>query len=117
MYVQRHEVTITTDSDGDGTDYTPVIHGRILAISYVKTDFANGVDFTITTETTLQNVWVDTNVDASEIVYPMAIGSDQVGAAITDPKYVPIPAAQERVKIVIASGGDEKSGTFHVLVG
>lgn len=105
MYVQRHPVTIETAVGGAGEGYTPVVNGRILAISYVKDDYAAGVDFTITTETTLQDLWVEQNVNASEVIYPLAAAG------------LNIPAGDERVKIVIGSGGDGKSGTFHVLVG
>lgn len=117
MYVQRHTVEITTAVGGAGTGYTPVVNGRVLAISYVKDDFAAGVDFMITTETTLQNLWAGTDVNATAMVYPYVRTNDQSGGGTTDPKYTQIVAGGERVKIVIANGGDEKSGTFHVLVG
>ena len=121
-YAKRHTVTVTTIADGSATAYTPVVSGRILSVTYAKTDYTDGVDFTITTETTAQNVWVDTNINASEAVLPRAATHDTVGAAalyaaagtaVLDYVW----AAQERVKIVIAQGGNVKTGTFHVVVG
>jgi len=118
MHIERHVVAITTAVGGAKTAYTTkLVNGRILAISYIKGDFDDGVDFTITTELTLQNLWVQSDVNATAMVYPFVRTNDQNGGGTTDPKYTRIVAARERVKIVIASGGDEKSGTFHVLVG
>ena len=123
MYATRHTITVTTASDGTATAYTPKIFGRLFAISYVKTDFAAGVDFTITTETTAQNIWVDTNVDATETVAPRQACHDNTGAAayVNDADDVPLrdhyAIAGERIKIVIAQGGDTKVGTFYFLVG
>ena len=122
MYAERHAVPVTTASDGSATAYSPVVTGRVLSVIYTKDSFDNGVDFTITTETTLQNVWVDTNVNASEQVNPRLPTHDQAGAAllyaaggaaVADHIY----AANERIKIVIAQGGNVKAGTFTVLIG
>lgn len=114
-YVERHTVSITTDSSGDATGYTPVVTGKIVGVIYTKTDFADGVDFTITTETTGQGLWTDTNVNASETVYPKQQSDGPDGAAITG-VYQHVYLSHERVKIVVAQGGDTKSGTFDVLV-
>lgn len=116
MYAERHTVALETDASGDATGYTPNITGRVHSISYAKDDYADGVDFTITLESTGESLWTDTNINASERVYPVApanIGS--TGAASTI-KEVPIVAANDRVKIVVANGGNVTSGTFHVTV-
>jgi len=121
-YGVRKSVTIDVDASGDATAYSEAVNGRIISVTYVKDDYANGVDFTITTETTLQNVWVDTNINASEVVYPRAAtnGTDgaaslyaAAGTAVQD--Y--IWAIDERIKFVIAAGGVSTGGTFHVVVG
>lgn len=122
MYAERHEVPLTTDASGDATGYTPVITGRILGVRYVKDDFADGVDFEITLEATGETVWDEDNVNASATRSPRqathstagvaalyASGGEAVGGYIV--------AANDRVKIVVANGGDTKSGTFHVIVG
>lgn len=116
MHAERHTVALETDASGDVTGYTPNITGRVHSISYVKGDFADGVDFTITLESTGESLWTDTNVNASERVYPVApanLGSTGGASSLTE---VPVVAANDRVKIVVASGGNAKSGTFHVTV-
>jgi hypothetical protein len=122
MYAERHEVSITVDASGDGTGYTPHVTGRIQSIRYVKDDFADTVDFTITLEATGETVWTEENVTASKTVAPrqathstagVAAAYASGGTAVND--YV--VAANDRVKIVIANGGNATSGTFHVIVG
>lgn len=122
MHVERHAVTITTDASGDATGYTPAVTGRVLSIQYVKTDYADGVDFTITGAITGTGLWTDTNVNAAETVCPRAPVHDQAGAALlyaaggtaqVDAVYL----ANERVKIIVGSGGNAKVGTFYVTVG
>lgn len=119
--MRRFKVTITTAADGSATAYTPRLSGKLYAIHYVKTDFADGVDFTITSEATGQGLWTDTNINASEVVQPRVPTHDQVGAALlyaAAGTAVPdhIALANDRVKFVIAAGGNAKVGTFHVLV-
>lgn len=121
MYVKGFTISPTTDGSGDATSYSDTIqHGEILAVIYTKDSYADGVDFSITTEDTGQNIWVDTNVNASETVYPRIQVQDTDGAALTiegaEPLVTRIPVYRERVKVVIAQGGDTKSGTFLVLV-
>lgn len=113
-FIQKETVAITTSTGGAATAFTPKnIRGEILAIIYTKDTFANGVDFTITTDITGQGLWTEDNVNASAIKYPRAVSHDSTGGVLADWKDV--PAADERVKIVIASGGDTKAGTFDVL--
>lgn len=122
MYLERHTVTITTASDGSGTGYTPIAIGQIHAIRYVKTDYANGVDVTITCEASGQAVLTWTDVNASDTSYPRGATNDIIDAASLyaaggEPVETLIPVAGERIKIVVASGGDTKTGAFHVYVG
>jgi hypothetical protein len=121
MFAVRHVVTLTTASDGSATGYTPVVTGAIQQIRYVKTDFAAGVDFTITLEATGETVWTENDVNASATRAPRQATHSTAGVAalyaaggtaVTD--Y--IVAVRDRVKIVIAAGGDTKTGAFHVVV-
>jgi len=124
MYVERHQVDLTTDASGDATGYTPVVTGRIIAVAYVKdgtTPFADTVDFTITSEVTTQNIWVEENVTASKTVAPRQATHSTAGvaslyAAGGEPVEDHIVVANERVKCVVASGGDSKLGAFVVIV-
>lgn len=120
-FPQRYTVTAAVDGSGDFTGFTPTVNGHIHAIEYVKTDYADGVDFTITTETTTQNLWVELNVNAAKTVSPRQATHDTAGVASLyagsgEPVETPIPATNERVKIVVANGGVSKTGTFHVIV-
>lgn len=122
--MRLYEVTVTTDASGDAVAYAPSAgraRGRLESIQYTKVDFADGVDFTITDEETGESLWTDTNVNASEIVRPRAPVMDQSGAArlyadagtgVSDKI-----AIVSRIKIVIAQGGNAKSGVFRFLVG
>ncbi len=120
--MRRFKVTVTTASDGTATAYTPRLSGELDSIQYVKTDFADGVDFTITDEATGESLWTDTNINASEVVRPRAPVHDQVGAARLYASggtavSSKIALGNTRIKIVIAQGGNAKAGTFHFLVG
>lgn len=121
MNAQRLVVPVTTAADGSATAYSPVVSGRIETIRYVKTDFDNGVDFTITAEATGETLWSQLNVNASATVAPRQPTHDTAGvaalyaaggAAVADG----IVLASDRVKIVIAQGGNVKSGAFHITV-
>lgn len=120
-YAERHSIAVVTAADGSATAYSPVVTGKVSQIRYVKTDFATGVDFTITAEATGETIWTQTNVDASVTVAPRQATHSTAGAAalyaaggtgVNDK----IALANDRVKIVIAAGGDAKTGTFHLIM-
>lgn len=121
MHVKGFTITPTTDASGDATEYSDTIHhGEILAVIYTKDDFADGVDFDISLEDTEQELWDEDDVNASATRYPRVQVHDTTGTALTLDgtriAYTRIPVYRERVKVVIANGGDTKSGTFLVLV-
>lgn len=125
-YATREQIAVTTIADGSATAYsTGVFTGRVLQIKYTKDGsnaYTDGVDFTITAETSGVNVWVQQNVNATVTVCPRQAthGTDgtaalyaAAGQAVND--YVWLVG--ERLKIVLASGGDTKTGTFSVVIG
>jgi hypothetical protein len=114
--LQLHTVSATTSAGGAATVYTDVpVWGEVVSIAYVKSTFDNGVDFTITGETSGVSLWTDTDVNASEIVYPRVLENGNTdGAALTTRQGVVL--AGERVKIVIAQGGNAKAGSFRIIV-
>lgn len=120
--MRRFPVTVTTAADGTATAYSPRgINGKIHQIEYVKTDFASGVDFTITGEATGINIWTQSDVNASAVVAPRQPTHSQAGVASLYASggtavQAPIALANDRVKIAIAQGGNTKTGTFHILV-
>ena len=122
MWAERKTVTVTVDASGDGIGYTDMVTGRVLQVRYVKTDFADGVDFTITAEATGETIWAETNVNASATRAPRQATHSTAGAAALyaaggQAVLDHVVLANDRVKIVVAQGGVTTSGTFHVLIG
>ncbi len=114
-------VTVTTETDGTATFYTRLVDGKIVAIKYAKTDYVNGVDFTITTDLTGEQLWREDSVDAAKTIYPRAATHSTLGAASlydtvsSEPVEDYVRACYEKIKIVLANGGSEKVGTFTVI--
>lgn len=121
MAIRRFVVPVTVDASGDATKYTPYFSGKIVSVRYVKTDFANGVDFTITAGVSGETIWTESNVNASATRYPRAASAGVTGAAalyaaLGEAVNVPIALGNDRVKIIVGSGGNATSGTFHITV-
>lgn len=124
MAIRKFTVTATSDGSQVGTFYTPYLSGYIESVQYVKhgvTPYTDGVDFTITAEATGENIWTDTNINASEIVRPRAPTHTQAGvAALYADAGVAvldrIALGRDRVKIVLAQAGASKIGTFVIAV-
>ena len=119
-FIKKQTIEITTDASGDGVGYSEDINGRIICIIYEKDDFADTVDFAITAETTGQNIWTEENVTASKTVAPRqpthaADGSESLFAASGEPVEDFICLPDERVKVVVANGGNAKNGAFTVV--
>jgi len=121
MTIRRHTVSLTSAVGATGTAYSPYISGFIESIQYVKTDYADGVDFTITAEATGETIWTQADVNAAVIVYPRAATHSTAGVAslfaaageaVTDR----IALGRDRVKIAIAQAGGTKTGTFVITV-
>lgn len=122
--MQRIKLTVTTAADGTVTAYSPRIAGEVHQIEYVKdgsNGYTDGVDFTITGEATGVNLWTQSNVNASAVVAPRQPTHSQAGVAALyaaggTAVQARIALANDRVKIVLAQGGNAKVGVFHILV-
>lgn len=121
MTIRRFEVDVTTAADGSATAYSPYLSGYINDIQYVKTDFADGVDFTITAEASGRTLWAESDVNAAAVRAPrqpthttagVASLYASGGTAVNDK----IALGRDRVKIVIASGGNVKTGSFVITI-
>lgn len=122
----KRSVTLTTNAAGGVTDYDVGLDqdgrtrehvgytGELVSIRYVKDDYADTVDFTITVEGTGESLWTQTNRTASQIVRPLVLAQDGLGADLVA-VYEPIVLVEDRIKIVIANGGAAKSGTFIIV--
>jgi hypothetical protein len=122
--MRRVKVTVTTAADGTATAYTPRVSGHIHSVHYVKDGsnaYADGVDFAVTAEATGENIWTEANVNASAVRYPRAATHSQAGVAAL---YASggtavldrVAVANDRIKIVLAQGGNAKVGAFLVLI-
>lgn len=122
MGMKQYKVTVNSAADGTATAYSQrITGGKLHSIAYVKGDYADGVDFTITKETTGESLWTESNVNASETIYPRTATATAAGAAslyaaggtaVNDK----IGIAVDRVKIVLAQAGANKTGQFIILV-
>jgi len=121
---QRYAVTVTTNADGAATALIGPIYGLIHQVRYVKASegaYADGVDVSITLEQSGTDVWVENDVNASKTVAPRQATHSTAGAAALyaaggTAVLDKIACANERVKIVVAQGGNAKSGTFHIVI-
>ncbi len=121
MHIERQTVSVLTDASGNATFYSNVITGRVLGLHYVKSSFADTVDFTITAEATGEGLWTESNVTASKSVYPRVAVHDLVGVAATldgtRAMRDAVHLAKDRVKIQVASGGNAAAGSFIIVTG
>ncbi len=119
--IDKHAVVLTTDGSGAATGYTGAFSGVVSAIRYVKTDFADGVTFAVTVEDTGEAIWSEAAVNASATRAPRQATHSTAGAAALYAAggaavLAPIVVVNSRVKVVISSGGDTKSGVVYVIV-
>jgi len=121
MTIRRFAVPMTVDASGDGEFYSPAIYGNLVSFRYVKDDFADGVDFVCTLETTGETLWAEDAVNASATRHPRAATHSTAGAAAL---YASggvavldrIAIGGDRIKIVVDGGGNATSGTLHITV-
>lgn len=122
--MRRYKVTVTTAADGSATGYSPRFSGEVHQIEYVKDGsnaYTDGVDVAITGEATGVNLWTESNVNASAVRAPRQpthtpAGVASLYAAGGTAVQDRIAIGNDRVKIVLAQGGNAKVGAFHILV-
>lgn len=124
-YVLLQTVSITTDASGDDTEFTGVVTGCVSAVRYVPdgtSPLATGADLDITGEITGIVVSNQDNIGTSAFtVAPRQAthgvdGTAALYAAAGTAVNTPVCVANERLKVVIAQGGDTKSGVFYILI-
>ena len=120
-FARTESVTVTTDASGDATAYTSgVYNGKVSIVAYTKSDYDNGVDFVVSGEVTGQLIWDEDNVNSSKTVAPRQASHTIAGIASvyagTDGALTDIFVVNERIKFVVAAGGNAKSGAFRVVV-
>lgn len=114
--MRRVSVTVTTNGAGAGSASTDPVKGLLKRVSYVKTDFANGVDFTVVDDVATA-ILTGTDVNASAAWHPRqpthgADSSASLYAAAGEPVESDFPI-DGVLTVTVSSGGDTKTGTFH----
>ena len=122
-HCQKQTITVATDASGDATVYSgSVANGRVLAILYDGGHDATA-DFTITTESTGQTVWTESDVTnsatfrAPRLATHATDGTASLYAAAGEPVEAYVWMADERLKIVVAQGGNATTGVFTLITG
>jgi hypothetical protein len=119
MAIRKFTVPVTTGT-ATGTGYSPYLSGYIESIQYVKVDYPDGVDFTITADVSGETLWTEANVDVAAIKRPRTATHTTAGVAATldgtRPALERVALSRDRVKIAIAQGGNSKTGTFVITV-
>ena len=113
---------MTTSSGGAFTGYTTDnVNGVIHQIKYTKTDFADGSTMTLTGENSGLAIWAQTGMNASTTFAPRQATHTTAGVATTydgtRAVLAPIAVGGERLKIVVTSGGANKTGALDIWVG
>jgi hypothetical protein len=118
MKVERFDVDVETATGGGATVFSPTLTGRIASIIYTKdagNAFASTADFTATVEGTGEAVWAESNVNASKTVDPVRQAASTSGVAVSG-VHGGIHVHNDRVKIVVAQGGNTKAGRFGIVI-
>lgn len=108
-------------ASGTGTGYTPFVSGYVESIQVTGDYTAGAVDFTITAEATGETIWTASNLTLPLTKRPRAPTHSTAGVAAVyaaDGEAVNdrIALARDRVKIAIAQGGTNKTGTFVITI-
>ena len=113
---------ITTDSSGAATVYIQPgvgrgLNGFLIALKYTPGTIATGATLTITGEDSGIPIMTKANAGTSTVFYyprafPNAVAD---GAAGTVPA-LPIPIKNERIKVVVASGGSGGVGSIEAVM-
>lgn len=122
--MRRITMSITTAADGSATAYSPRVSGKLHSVTYTadgSNAYPNTVDMTITAEATGDSLISRTDVSAGFTALPRAATSDAAGTAALfaaggTAVQDKIGLGNDRIKIVLAQGGNAKTGKFTFLV-
>lgn len=112
---------IVTDASGDATVY--LTHGTnrkpngfLHMIKYTPGALAAGADITITGEDSGVPILTITNAGTSDVFfYPRALANEVADASAASAGTEWIPIENERIKVVIAQGGNAGAGSIKAL--
>lgn len=112
--LQQTTTAIATDGSGDATVYLgSKMRGLLLALKYTPGSIETGADITITGETSGIPILTKENAGTSDVFfYPRALANAVADGAAGTNSQEYIPLAEERIKVVVANGGDSKEGSI-----
>jgi hypothetical protein len=112
MITRTLSVTVNSSGDGSTTQDTGTTFGLLYAVQLVDGTFDDGVDVTITVEQGDLSIPLLTKADfnTDSIFYPRVLQSlNTDGTALTTHT---MPLVVGKLKVLIAQGGNAKSGSF-----
>jgi len=116
------KIDIVTNSSGAATVHLShglnrKLNGFLVCIKYTPGTIDTGADLTITGEESGIPILTITNAGTSVVFwYPRAlINAVADGAAATNASEF-IPIKDERIQVVVANGGDTKTGSIEVIL-
>lgn len=91
-------------------------NGSLILLKYTPGTIATGATLTITGETSAIPIMVKANAGTSTVFYyprafPNAAADGAAGTVATEL----IPIKDERIKVVVAAGGDDKVGSIEAI--
>lgn len=104
------ELTVTTTSLGAATVYSSRVNGVVRRIIIAGTLDA-GTDWTITGETTGLPILVVADKNALDICPKVLAAGNPAGTVLAE-NGGDIHVCNERIKVVVAQGGDAQTGTI-----
>lgn len=111
--IKQEILTITVNASGDGSASTSRnISGLLYSIRYIKTDYADGIDFTVASAkaAATETLFTGTNVNASATYAPRMDAHTVTGTAQSANNIlIPFVGA---LTVTVAQGGNAKTGTF-----
>ncbi len=116
--IGRYSATITTTPDGAATVYVGhEFRGKVVAIKYAPGSLATGAGLVITGETYGVPILTKASAGTADVWYYPRAPANQVadGAAITNSQEH-VWLYDERIKVVVAAGGDTKAGAITVYI-
>lgn len=116
------KAAIVTDASGNATVY--LTHGEnrrpnglVVAVKYSPGTIATGADLVITGETRGTPILTKANAGTSEVFYyPRALANAVADGAAAAAGTEMIPIKDERIKVVVAEGGNGGVGSIEVIL-